>query len=344
MKNLFILPTDKPSRLFTWGNKLRLGDLVSCPDYLGKLNKNICITFDEEIKEGDLFIGIQNQISRATNKDIYGGFEKKIILTTDQDLIKDGVQSIDDNFLEWFVKNPTCEFVEVDKNWNYPLDKSWEYKLRIIPKEEPKQEFILVKEECSCIDECLYYLSKQCKHLKEEPKQEIWKDIPDYEGLYQVSNFGNVKSLERYVKGKVENRLQKENILSKRLVGNLGNQYYAVTLCNNKDRKQIKVSVLVAMAFLNHTPNGYVGFTVDHIDNNPLNNNVNNLQVITKRENSSKDRKGISKYTGVTFNKKSNKWRSQIWINGKNKTLGSFDDELEAHRAYQKELQQHLKS
>jgi len=179
---------------------------------------------------------------------------------------------------------------------------------------------------------------------KIEPKQEIWKDIPNYESLYQVSNFGNVKSLERYVKGKVENRLQKENILSKRLVGDKGSQYYAVTLCNNKDRKQIKVSVLVAMAFLNHIPNGYVGFTVDHIDNNPLNNNVNNLQVITKRENSSKDRKGISKYTGVTFNKKSNKWRSQIWIDGKNKTLGSFDDELEAHRAYQKELQQHLKS
>jgi hypothetical protein len=181
-----------------------------------------------------------------------------------------------------------------------------------------------------------------CEKCK--PKQEIWKDIPNYESLYQVSNFGNVKSLERYVKGKVENRLQKENILSKRLVGDKGNQYYAVTLCNNKDRKQIKVSVLVAMAFLNHIPNGYIGLTVDHIDNNPLNNNINNLQVITKRENSSKDRKGISKYTGVTFNKKSNKWRSQIWIDGKNKTLGSFDDELEAHRAYQKELQQHLKS
>ena len=200
-----------------------------------------------------------------------------------------------------------------------------------------------MKKECECTDECLGYLTKECKRI-EDPKQEIWKDIPNYEGLYQVSNFGNVKSLERYVKGKVKNRLQKENILSERLVGDIGNQYYAVTLCNNKDRKQIKVSVLVAMAFLNHIPNGYVGFIVDHINNNPLNNNVNNLQVITKRENSSKDRKGISKYTGVTFNKKSNKWRSQIWIDGKNKTLGSFDDELEAYRAYQKELQQHLKS
>lgn len=182
------------------------------------------------------------------------------------------------------------------------------------------------------------------KNIHVLPTSEIWKDITGYEGLYQVSNFGNVKSLERLVKGKINNRLQKENILSKGLVGKLGNQYYAVTLCDNKKRKQIKISVLVAMAFLNHIPNGYDGLTVDHIDNNPLNNNVNNLQVITKRENSSKDRKGISKYTGVTFNKKSNKWRSQIWINGKNKTLGSFDDELEAHRAYQKELKQYEKT
>jgi hypothetical protein len=64
---------------------------------------------------------------------------QKIILTTDQELIKDGVQAIDDEFLEWFVKNPSCESVEVDKNWNYPLDKSWEYKLRIIPKDEAKE-------------------------------------------------------------------------------------------------------------------------------------------------------------------------------------------------------------
>ncbi len=180
--------------------------------------------------------------------------------------------------------------------------------------------------------------------LPNQKDTEVWKDIVGYEGLYQVSNFGNVKSLERYVKGKIGDRVQKENILSKRLVGEKNNQYYAVTLCKNKDRKQIKIHVLVAIVFLNHLPNGYKGLTVDHKDNNPLNNNLDNLQVITKRENSSKDKKGISKYTGVTFNKKSNKWRSQIWINCKNKTLGSFDDELEAHKIYQKELQQHLKS
>jgi hypothetical protein len=283
-----------------------------------KINQNVYITSDEEIKEGDYRLNIQRDYFKKSDKeglDYYNkrnDIFKKIILTTDQDLIKDGVQAIDDEFLEWFVKNPSCDSVKIADLWK---DGN--------PSTHDMYQIII---------------------QQEEPKQEIWKDIPNYESLYQVSNFGNVKSLERYVKGKIKNRLQKENLLSKRLVGDKGNQYYAVTLCNNKDRKQIKVSVLVAMAFLNHIPNGYVGFTVDHIDNNPLNNNVNNLQLITKRENSSKDRKGISKYTGVTFNKKSNKWKSQIWIDGKNKTLGSFDDELEAHRAYQKELQQHLKS
>jgi hypothetical protein len=318
MKNIHVIPTDKPSRLrYNLSNVLVVTKELY-RDYGKEVNQNIYITSDEEIKEGDWFYDLDTKYVKIkqswenSHLDFNG---KKIILTTDQDLIADGVQSIPDEFLEWFVKNPSCEFVEwsSEKIEGSFDGEDWKFNYgTVIPQEEPKQE--------------------------------IWKDIPNYEGLYQVSNFGNVKSLERYVKGKIENRLQKENILSKRLVGNLGNQYYAVTLCNNKDRKQIKVSVLVAMAFLNHTPNGYVGFTVDHIDNNPLNNNVDNLQVITKRENSSKDRKGISKYTGVTFNKKSNKWRSQIWINGKNKTLGSFDDELEAHRAYQKELQQHLKS
>jgi hypothetical protein len=323
MKNIHLLPTDKPSRLFKVSGELKL--TRNFDFYNGSEYQNIYITNDEKIKEENWCLAMERFSETRQNwEDIFvyksvgedHWDNKKIILTTDQDLIKDGVQAIDDEFLEWFVKNPSCEFVEV-----IPLRKSSGH---YDDKEVWHWDFLAYKIII--------------------PKEEIWKDIPNYESLYQVSNFGNVKSLERYVKGKVENRLQKENILSKRLVGGKGNQYYSVTLCNNKDRKQIKVSVLVAMAFLNHIPNGYVGFTVDHIDNNPLNNNVNNLQVITKRKNSSKDRKGISKYTGVTFNKKSNKWRSQIWIDGKNKTLGSFDDELEAHRAYQKELQQHLKS
>jgi hypothetical protein len=113
-------------------------------------NQNIYITSDEEIKEGDWFISLySNSIQRelkldwTLNKDAY----KKIILTTDQDLIKDGVQAIDDTFLEWFVKNPSCEEVEVAKtnklidNYADKDEDKWEVKYHIyLPKEEPKQE------------------------------------------------------------------------------------------------------------------------------------------------------------------------------------------------------------
>jgi hypothetical protein len=103
-----------------------------------QINDNIYITNDEVIKAGDYFWKPDcNMIFKAEYTPHKGC--QKIILTTDQDLIKDGVQAIDNEFLEWFVKNPSCESVEVDKNWNYPLDKSWEYKLRIIPKDEAKE-------------------------------------------------------------------------------------------------------------------------------------------------------------------------------------------------------------
>jgi hypothetical protein len=94
---------------------------------------NIYITSDEEIMEGDWFIrdGSIHKCFRVHKTDIEfltsidsvycgsntfwsKGFCKKIILTTDQDLIKYGIQAIDDTFLEWFVENPSCEEVEVD--------------------------------------------------------------------------------------------------------------------------------------------------------------------------------------------------------------------------------------
>ena len=148
MKNIHILPTDKPSRLYQLKNDiLRLDYKID----KGEANKHIYITSDEEIKEGDWFLQTTYEgIFKCSDSKIeYIYFDgdsyepvaycKKIILTTDQDLIKDGVQSIGEEFLEWFVQNPSCEVVSIDKNWNYPLDKSWEYKI-IIQKEEPKQE------------------------------------------------------------------------------------------------------------------------------------------------------------------------------------------------------------
>jgi hypothetical protein len=167
---------------------------------------------------------------------------------------------------------------------------------------------------------------------------EIWKDIPGYEGIYQVSDIGNVKSLERKVLYGDKPKTIKEKILKTEL-SPCG--YLRVTLCNNNSRKHIKVHMLVAMTFLNHKPDGTHKICIDHINNNKLDNRLVNLQLITNRENTSKDKKdGTSKYVGVRSSA-INKWRAEIYINGNTKNLGTFTDEYEAHLAYGKALNKH---
>lgn len=155
--------------------------------------------------------------------------------------------------------------------------------------------------------------------------KEEFRDIPGFEG-YQISNLGRVKSF----------KCAKEKILNNSINSN---GYYRVGL--TKDRKSItkKVHQLVAITFLSHIPNGTQEIIVDHKNNNPLDNRVENLQLITQRENASKDKKnGTSKYTGVTWAKVSNKWASRIKINGKSIHLGYFNTELEAAKYYQNAL------
>ena len=81
---------------------------------------------------------------------------------------------------------------------------------------------------------------------------------------------------------------------------------------------------------------------VDHRDNNPLNNDLSNLQIITNRENIVKNnKKGISSFVGVSFrSERKRNWMSRIQVNGKRKTLGYFDTELKAAEAYQTALKE----
>jgi hypothetical protein len=177
---------------------------------------------------------------------------------------------------------------------------------------------------------------KEIFHLRAfNMEQEIWKDIPDYEGYYQVSNLGRVKSLERYVKCLNGFRINKERILK---LSVLGGKYLTIVLYKNSITKTIRVHQLVCMAFLNHKPNGYKK-VVDHIDNDPLNNRLDNLQIISTRHNASKDKKGTSsQYVGVYWRKNRKVWISSIRINGKLKYLGYFKNEYDAYLAYQKAL------
>lgn len=170
--------------------------------------------------------------------------------------------------------------------------------------------------------------------------EEDWKDVKGYEGLYQVSNKGRIRTpprdVTRYRKGKKDIFKRKERIL-KPCPNRSG--YVCLYLYKNGKRTTRPVHQLMAEAFLGHKPNGHK-IVVDHIDNNRLNNNLENLQLITQRENISKDRcKGTSKYTGVSWSKSSNKWVSSMYVNGKTKHLGTFTDEHEAHKAYQKEIE-----
>lgn len=97
--------------------------------------------------------------------------------------------------------------------------------------------------------------------------QEIWKDIKGYEGLYQVSNFGNVKSLKCDI-------ILKPNLTRK--------GYLITSLCKNKIRKAYSIHRLVAKSFI---PNIENKPQVNHIDGNKQNNKVTNLEWVTNSEN-----------------------------------------------------------
>jgi len=161
---------------------------------------------------------------------------------------------------------------------------------------------------------------------------EVFKDIKGYEGKYQISSLGRVKSLKRLSStGKTVNeKILKENLDA--------NGYFHVVLFNEGKGHTIKIHKLVAIEFLNHKT-GSRKIVVDHIDSDKTNNKLENLRIVTQRFNTIKDmKKGTSKYVGVSWCKSRGKWRSQITSNRKRKCIGLFDKEEDAAEAYKKEL------
>jgi hypothetical protein len=167
MKNIHVLPTPKPSRLWTNNLRRRL-ELDEFPEqHPNNIAKNIYITSDEEIKEGD-WIKWGEAIYKANKK--YIPPFKKIILTTDPDLIAEGVQAIDDEFLQWFVKNPSCERVEIE-SLNIGDDKLGYVICK--PQEEPKpHSFCETPEEKCTLNYCDENGCLNRKRESVEPKQE----------------------------------------------------------------------------------------------------------------------------------------------------------------------------
>jgi hypothetical protein len=147
--------------------------------------------------------------------------------------------------------------------------------------------------------------------------QEEYKIIKDFEN-YSVSNFGNVKNIKtgRILKPAVDNHC-----------------YYKVILCKDGKTFNKRIHKLVANEFI---PNPLNKSCVDHIDNNRLNNNIDNLRFASHSENAMNRQIGnrnTSGFKGLTFHKKSNKWMAQLIINGENKYLGLFETIEEANNA-----------
>jgi hypothetical protein len=164
---------------------------------------------------------------------------------------------------------------------------------------------------------------------------EIWKDIPGWEGFYQVSTLGRIKSLPRPIWNGQNIFYRKEKVLKNQLTKS---GYVLVGLHREGGIRSYTIHLLMAIAFLNHKPNGTT-LVVDHINNIKSDNRLSNLQILTHRENITKSIKGrYSKYVGVSYFPKDKKWRSAIRIGGITKYLGRFDTEEAASEAYQKEL------
>lgn len=161
----------------------------------------------------------------------------------------------------------------------------------------------------------------------EIPLQEEWKDIVGYEGLYQVSSFGRVKSLNRLDS---MGRVVEETIKAQH-IGTTG--YPAITLNKDGKKKTKVVHQLVTESFLGHTPNNYNG-VVNHIDNIKTNNRLDNLEVVSSRYNTqySKSTEGIYERRG--------KFEVYIRIDGKKTYLGSYITKEEALEVRNTKLQE----
>ena len=114
---------------------------------------------------------------------------------------------------------------------------------------------------------------------------EIWKEIPGFEGHYEASNLGRVRSLERKIKqgnrwGQVVERIQKSRILKPK---NSQDGYHEILLYLSGNRHYVRLHRIIAITFL---PNPNNKSQVDHKDSNKKNNNLSNLRWVTSKQNS----------------------------------------------------------
>ena len=361
MKNVHLLSTDKPSRL--WINNLLQSKLELSKEFLVGSNtaRHIYITSsDEGIKEGDWFIHPDSSCFDKEWKEIsIGGYEilqvikvdenfiyhssmmaihknlniKKIILTTDQDLIKDGVQPIEDYFLEWFVKNPSCEFVKVEEYFNtknivYGHNIS-PYKI-IIPQEELKHPKVF---------------SENGNELFFDEQGNLGREQLDYTALLQP------------VGTRQETLADKRSYQKHFLTNTKGYKLWCniIQRCYNPKNHSYKYYGEKGVIMEDYFKNSYKNFinwikelenyenwlnsselSLDRIDNN-LGYIRGNIKFSTKTEQIENQNLRVdnkSGYKGVCYHKLNKKYGATITINKSKIFLGYYETALEAALVY----------
>lgn len=158
----------------------------------------------------------------------------------------------------------------------------------------------------------------------------------------EATKCGRLRKVEKdwYGKGKGKNLVVYGEIdLSQKKLSHSGYKQINVRV-NNKLSRPFTVHQIIAAIFLNHNIDGHK-FVIDHIDSNKLNNRVENLQIVSARQNCSKEKTLVSGLpAGVHFHKPLKKYASRIHYNGKKHFLGYFNNIEEAALAYQNKLKQ----
>lgn len=159
---------------------------------------------------------------------------------------------------------------------------------------------------------------------------EEWRPIESYEGLYEVSNLGRVRSLTVRVRNGVGTRVRRGRVLKQHATPE---GYYTVMLSCASRQRRVQVSRLVGRAFLGMPAD----LEIDHEDRNPANNAASNLRVATTAQNHRNTRRpktNTSGFKGVSWHRARGKWRASISVNNRTKQLGHFDTPEDAHAAY----------
>jgi hypothetical protein len=216
MKNIHLIATDKPTGIFQSNSGLQFSirDKVRVEPLKGF---HIYITNDEVIKEGAWRCDIElNRIEKGKETGTFKNW-KKIILTTDQDLIKDGVRAIGDDFLEWFVKNPSCEFVKTKLVYDYEEHpelvgnpkEEWSYYKIIIPQEKAKQDTV-GKEFYESADKTITVYRQE---TLEEASESVYNEFPlRSESLNELAKENFIKGAN-WQQEQDKNKYSEENMI-----------------------------------------------------------------------------------------------------------------------------------